>query len=127
MQTSFKTLTPVLVLALALTIAASAVAMPNMAPAAATPAAPATQKSVAISGRVAETFDSGGYTYVVVEKQGQRVWVASRPVKLVVGQEVAFKSGHVIRNFKSSTLGRTFDTIIFTQGLATPPAAPTAK
>jgi len=125
MQTSLKTLTPVLVLALALTISASAVAMPNMAPAAATPAtpatpaAPATQKTFAISGRVAETFDSGGYTYVVVEKQGQRVWV------VVVGQEVAFKSGYVMRNFKSSTLGRTFDTIIFTQGLAT--AAPAAK
>ena len=130
MQTSHKTLTPVLVLALALTISASAVAMPgsssagaaNPANPAAPSATPATQP-VAISGKVAETFDSGGYTYVVVEKAGQRVWVASRPVKVAIGQEVTFKSGHVIRNFKSNTLGRTFDAIVFTQGLETPPAA----
>ena len=78
---------------------------------------------VAITGKVADTFDSGGYTYVVVEKEGKRVWVASRPVKVVIGQEVTFKSGHVIRNLKSSTLGRTFDAIVFTQGLETPPVA----
>jgi hypothetical protein len=79
-----------------------------------------------ITGKVAETFDAGGYTYVAIEREGQRTWVASPPVKVVQGQEVSFKSGFVMRNFTSGSLGRSFDSIVFTAGLATlpPPSAP---
>ena len=77
--------------------------------------------SATIAGKVAETFDAGGYTYVAVEQGGQRTWVASPPVKVVLGQEISFKSGFVMRNFTSGSLGRSFDSIVFTTGLATLP------
>jgi hypothetical protein len=80
--------------------------------------------SATIAGKVAETFDAGGYTYVAVEQDGQRTWVASPPVKVAVGQAVSFKSGFVMRNFTSGSQGRTFDSIVFTTGLATPAGAP---
>lgn len=77
-----------------------------------------------ITGKVAETLDSGGYTYVAVEQNGQRTWVASPPIKVAIGQEVSFKSGFVMRNFTSGSLGRTFDSIVFTNGLTTVAPAP---
>lgn len=77
-------------------------------------------QTATITGKVAETFDAGGYTYVAIEREGQRTWVASPPVKVVQGQEVSFKSGFVMRNFTSASLGRSFDSIVFTAGLATP-------
>lgn len=80
-----------------------------------------------IAGKVAETFDAGGYTYVAVEKDGVRSWVAAPPIKIVLGQEVVFKSGFVMRNFTSGSLGRSFDSIVFTSGLATSVAPVSGK
>lgn len=77
-----------------------------------------------IAGRVAETFDAGGYTYVAVKKDEQLTWVASPPIKVDVGEEVAFASGHVLSNFTSKTLDRTFEAIVFSTGLAIIPPAP---
>jgi hypothetical protein len=77
-----------------------------------------------IAGTVTETFDAGGYTYVSVAKDGQNTWVAAPPIKVAVGQEVAFKSGFVMKNFTSKSLDRTFDSIVFSIGLATEPPAP---
>jgi len=71
-----------------------------------------------ISGKVVETFDGGGYTYVSVEKEGERHWVAIPPTELAVGQEVAFVPGAVMHNFTSGSLNRTFETITFSLGLA---------
>lgn len=79
-----------------------------------------------IVGKVAETFDAGGYTYVAVEQDGQRTWVASPPVKVTVGQNVSFKSGFVMRNFTSGSLGRSFESIVFTSGMETAPPATAA-
>jgi len=67
-------------------------------------------------GKVVETMNSGGYTYVNIEKDGNKTWVAVPPMKVVVGQEVAFQPGMVVTNFTSKTLNRTFETIIFSGG-----------
>lgn len=122
MRNHLKTLTPVLAaLTLTATISTSALAMPNMAAAPATAPAPATAtQTTAISGKVAETFNSGGYTYVAVEKEGQRTWIASTPVTVTLGQKVSFKTGLVMHNFTSNSLKRTFETIVFSDGLVTP-------
>ena len=70
-----------------------------------------------LTGKVVETMNSGGYTYFSIEKDGKEIWVAVPKTELKVGQEVSFRSGNVMRNFPSKSLGRTFDTIIFTSGL----------
>lgn len=77
-----------------------------------------------IAGRVLETMDSGGYTYVRVEQGQESTWVAvtQRPVK--VGEKVSFAGGMVMNDFKSKTLGRTFKKIVFSNGPALGGGAP---
>ncbi len=75
------------------------------------------QAGGALSGKVVETMNSGGYTYVCLEKNGQKTWVAMPQTKVAVGQEVTCKPGMVMPNFTSKTLNRTFDSIVFSEGL----------
>src|SRR5271169_3128556 len=75
------------------------------------------QQSVTISGKVVETMDSGGYTYVRVEEKGEKTWVAVPTTKVKVGDAVTFQPGMEMKNFQSKTLNRTFDRIIFSGGI----------
>jgi hypothetical protein len=70
-----------------------------------------------LSGKVVETLDSGGYTYVNIEKDGNKTWVAIPQSKITVGKEMSFKPGSVMTDFTSKSLNRTFDTIIFSGGV----------
>lgn len=81
------------------------------------PAAAAPQAGDSLSGKVAETMNSGGYTYVLLEKNGQKTWVALPEAKVKVGQEVTCQPGMVMQNFTSKTLNRTFTNIVFSGGL----------
>ncbi|MEW6600525.1 MAG: DNA-binding protein [Nitrospirota bacterium] len=71
-----------------------------------------------LSGKVVETMDSGGYTYVNIKKNGKATWVAVPQMKVKVGQEISFAPGMVMTDFKSNSLNRTFDSIVFSTGLA---------
>jgi hypothetical protein len=69
-------------------------------------------------GKVLETMDSGGYTYVQVDENGQKLWVAVMQTKVKVGDTVEFPDSPPMVNFQSKTLKRTFEKIIFAPGLA---------
>ena len=69
-------------------------------------------------GKVIETMDSGGYTYVQVDENGQKLWVAVMQTKVKVGDTVEFPDSPPMVNFSSKTLKRTFEKIIFAPGLA---------
>ena len=69
-------------------------------------------------GKVLETMDSGGYTYVQVDENGQKLWVAVMQTKVKVGDTVEFPDSPPMVNFSSKTLKRTFEKIIFAPGLA---------
>ena len=69
-----------------------------------------------LSGKVAETMNSGGYTYVLLEKDGDKTWVAVPQMKVAKGQTISFKPGAEMENFSSKTLNRTFKKIIFSAG-----------
>jgi len=73
--------------------------------------------SADLSGKVIETMDSGGYTYVQIESKGGKVWAAVPQTSVKVGQKVTIKPGAPMANFTSKTLGKTFKTIIFSPGL----------
>jgi hypothetical protein len=90
---------------------------PAPAPQAALPAAPAVQAGSGISGKVVETMNSGGYTYVCLESNGKKTWVAIPATKVTVGQEATCQPGMEMKNFTSKTLNRTFASIIFSGGL----------
>lgn len=68
-------------------------------------------------GKVVNTMNSGGYTYVEVEENGQKLWVAVMETKVKVGDMVEFPDSPPMINFQSKTLNRTFDKIIFAPGL----------
>ncbi|MDT8419042.1 MAG: hypothetical protein RQ754_01270 [Desulfuromonadales bacterium] len=69
------------------------------------------------SGTVVETFNSGGYTYICLEKDGQKSWAAVPPVEVKVGADVSVRPGMEMPQFTSKTLNRTFENIIFSPGI----------
>ena len=70
-------------------------------------------------GKVLETMNAGGYSYVYIEQaDGKKTWVAAPPMEVKKGEELTFQPGFEMSNFTSKTLNRTFDKIIFTNGLA---------
>lgn len=75
-----------------------------------------TKEEAPLSGKVVETMDSGGYTYALLEKKGKKTWVAVPQMKITKGQNISFQPGMEMENFKSKTLNRTFDRIIFSAG-----------
>jgi len=74
------------------------------------------QEASPVSGKVVETMDSGGYTYVLLEKNGNQTWVAVPMMKVQKGENMSFQPGAVMEHFTSKTLNRTFDKIIFSAG-----------
>jgi hypothetical protein len=70
-------------------------------------------------GKVAETMNSGGYTYILLQTKTKMFWVAIAETKVDLGQEVVLAPGMEMIDFHSKSLDRTFDTIIFSEGLIT--------
>lgn len=68
-------------------------------------------------GKVVETMNAAGYTYVQVEENGQKLWVAVMETTVKAGDVVEFPDSPPMINFKSKTLNRTFEKIIFAPGL----------
>jgi hypothetical protein len=87
------------------------------APSQAQPAVNTAPAGISLSGKVVETMDSGGYTYVYVEDNGKKTWVAIPATVVKVGQLVTCQPGMEMRNFTSKTLNRTFESIIFSGGI----------
>ena len=87
----------------------------------------ASQDASPISGKIVEAMNSGGYTYLCIEKDGKKTWAAILETNVAVGQEVALQPGYEMVNFTSKTLNRTFDKIIFSTGFASQEGATDTK
>lgn len=74
------------------------------------------QNESPLSGKIVETMDSGGYTYVLLDNEGKQTWVAMPQTKVVKGTKMSFLRGTEMTNFRSKTLNRTFEKIIFSGG-----------
>ncbi|MBK8167526.1 MAG: DNA-binding protein [bacterium] len=86
---------------------------PAAVPAAAQPAAmPGTWQ-----GTVAETMDSGGYTYVLLDTGAQQIWCATTQTPVAVGDKVTVPQGQMMVDFRSATLDRVFPEIYFTNAV----------
>ncbi|MCR4289690.1 MAG: DNA-binding protein [Candidatus Scalindua sp.] len=68
-------------------------------------------------GTVAETMNSGGYTYILLQTKKDMVWVAIPESKVTVGEDVVLAAGFEMIEYKSPSLNRTFDSILFSEGL----------
>jgi len=74
-------------------------------------------QAIAETGSILETMNASGYTYMKVQTTIEEAWVAIPETEVKVGENVTFLEGMVMKDFHSKTLGRTFDTIIFSSGL----------
>lgn len=78
--------------------------------------------TMAASGRagakILETMNSGGYTYVMLEDGEAAQWYAVPECEVGVGDRVEVAQDALeMRDFRSSTLQRTFSRIFFAMGL----------
>ncbi len=94
---------------------------------------PATKGEVA-QGKVAETMNAGGYTYVKLDGVSGDVWAAAPETVVKVGDSVAYTGGMPMPDFRSNTLDRTFSLVYFVSAFtingaaaAKTPTAPGAK
>ncbi len=64
-------------------------------------------------GIIISTIDTTGYTYMELENNGDRFWIAAPTTQVKVGDHIRFVESMVMTNFSSPTLNRTFRRIIF--------------
>ncbi|MBI5014049.1 MAG: DNA-binding protein [Deltaproteobacteria bacterium] len=68
-------------------------------------------------GKVLETMDAGGYTYLKVEIGGKPTWAAAPAFKVKKGDLVTVPPGAPMANFHSETLKRDFPLVYFVGGV----------
>jgi hypothetical protein len=86
-------------------------AKPSAQTAPTTQAAPAA--APAKTGKVIETMDAAGYTYVNVDTGSEKIWAAAPQFAVKVGDDVVVPEGMPMPNYHSKTLERTFDMVYF--------------
>ncbi len=63
-------------------------------------------------GKVVTALNTSGYTYIEVDENGKKLWVAAMKVDVKPGDEVVFPDSPPVENFQSKSLNRTFDRLI---------------
>ena len=76
------------------------------------PAAPVAAEDN-ISGKVAETMTTAGYTYVLVDHAGKKDWAAAPEFAVKVGDTVSFAASMPMPNYHSKSLNRDFELVYF--------------
>ena len=73
-----------------------------------------------VTGTIKETMTGGGFTYVLLAKEegGEPLWYAMPETKVKDGDKITLQAGSTFPSFYSKALDRTFDSLIFSQGLA---------
>jgi hypothetical protein len=66
------------------------------------------------SGKVVETTNTAGYTYVLVDTGSQKLWAATTQFDVKPGDSVTVAAGAPMANYHSKSLNRDFDTVYFT-------------
>jgi len=76
-------------------------------------AAPAVTNANALSGKVIETLDAGGYTYVHMQTASGEEWAAVPQSSIKKGATVNIAVQMAMDHFESKTLNRKFDRVLF--------------
>lgn len=85
---------------------------------------PATAAPGGFSGKVSETMDAGGYTYVQVDTGTNKVWAAAAKFTVKLGDFVAVPDAMPMSNFRSESLKRDFPVIYFAGSISVNGANP---
>ena len=77
---------------------------------------------------VKDLIQATSYTYVKAEENGKEIWLAIMKTDVEIGKTYYYGEAMEMKNFKSKDLDRTFDSILFLQGISdTPDIKNTAK
>ncbi|GAB4348628.1 MAG: hypothetical protein Kow006_09520 [Gammaproteobacteria bacterium] len=68
-------------------------------------------------GKVLSVANGGGYSYLEVQVNGGKEWLAAPQTNVKVGDQVSWSGGSAMTNFSSKSLDRTFDKILFVAGV----------
>ncbi|OOZ39006.1 hypothetical protein BOW52_07765, partial [Solemya elarraichensis gill symbiont] len=63
-------------------------------------------------------MSSVGYTYIRVEEKAKTYWIALPEIQVSVGETISFYEQMLMENFTSKSLDRTFDRILFVEGIS---------
>lgn len=66
------------------------------------------------SGKVIETTNTAGYTYVQVDTGSKKLWAATTQFAVKAGDQVTVAGGTPMSNYHSKSLNRDFDVVYFT-------------
>lgn len=64
---------------------------------------------------VTEKIDAGSYSYLNVTENGNNYWIAIPKSDLTAGEEIFFSQFMEMKNFRSETLNRTFESVLFVE------------
>jgi hypothetical protein len=70
---------------------------------------------------VKEVIQTSAYTYLRVKKGRQEQWIAVNKADIAEGAVVYYEEGMEMKNFKSTELGRTFESVYFVQAISDQP------
>jgi hypothetical protein len=79
--------------------------------------ASAAAQSGGIAGKVTETMNASGYTYVLLDSGTNKVWAAATRFTVKVGDTVTLGDAVPMSKFRSDTLKRDFALIYFASGV----------
>ncbi len=65
------------------------------------------------SGIVVDKVDAGSYSYLQLKENDKLYWVAVPKLKIENGESIYFSQYMEMRDFKSETLNRTFESVLF--------------
>lgn len=79
-------------------------------------------QAAGVSGKVVETMNAAGYTYVQVDDGQKKIWAAAPEFSVAVGDEVIVPDGMPMNNYHSKSLDRDFDVVYFVDSILNPNA-----
>lgn len=62
---------------------------------------------------VEEKIDAASYSYLKVKEDNNSYWIAVNKMEITPGEYVIFSKSMEMKNFKSESLNRTFESILF--------------
>ncbi|MBT8316165.1 MAG: DNA-binding protein [Lutibacter sp.] len=69
--------------------------------------------------QIIESLDGGNYTYIYVNEDEKKYWMAISKAPVSVGEIYYYDNGMVMKNFESKELERTFNSITFADKIRT--------
>ena len=76
---------------------------------------------------IKEVLNANAYTYLLVTEDKKEYWIAVPKTEVTVGKTYTYEGGMEMKKFESKDLKRTFDSVLFVEGIIDPTATAAAE